>query len=67
LHYLENEDFGDDGSSWRDDEEEPGEAVDDGEDSTVPCPCCQQPIYDAAPRCPHCEQYISDADSPPAR
>ena len=37
------------------------------DDSTVPCPYCNRPIYEDAERCPHCEQYISEEDAPPTR
>ncbi len=34
----------------------------DLEDRTVPCPVCQQPVYEDAPQCPGCGHYLSDAD-----
>lgn len=40
---------------------------DDDEGSTIPCPYCQEPVYEGSPRCPHCEQYISEEDAPPSR
>lgn len=41
---------------------------DEGDDDpTMPCPHCQEPIFDEAERCPHCGKYISAEDAPPSR
>ena len=39
----------------------------DDDDTTLPCPYCQRPIYADALRCPYCENYLSDEDAAPAR
>ena len=39
----------------------------DDDDTTLPCPYCQRPIYADALRCPYCENYLSDEDVAPAR
>lgn len=39
------------------------ESYDQDQDApTVPCPVCQQPVYEDAPQCPGCGNYLSDAD-----
>ena len=47
-----------------DDWENDDGADDDEEDNTVPCPHCQNEVYDGAEQCPHCGQYISEEDKP---
>ena len=34
----------------------------DQDDLTVPCPVCNEPVYEDAPQCPGCGNYLSDAD-----
>ncbi len=48
-----------------DDDEYPEPNLGD-EDSvdTVPCPYCQQAVFEDAERCPHCENYLSREDAP---
>lgn len=53
-----------DDADWDDDTD--GDDPDDDE-PTVPCPYCQRPIPEDAPRCPYCEQYISAEDAPATR
>ena len=57
---------------WRDadedleDDEYPDEAEEDS-DETVPCPYCEELVYDDAERCPSCGQYLSRQDAPTRR
>lgn len=37
------------------------------EESTIPCPHCQEEIHEDAQRCPYCEKYLGDEDAPPGR
>ena len=39
----------------------------DDDDTTLPCPYCQRPIYADAPRCPYCENYLSEEEAAPPR
>ncbi len=50
-----------------DDWEEGAEPPDDEDELTVPCPHCQRPIHEDAPRCPYCGNYITEEDAPPTR
>ena len=51
---------------WSDDDLE--YVPDEGDDDpTMPCPHCQEPVFDEAERCPHCGKYISTEDAPPSR
>jgi hypothetical protein len=50
-----------------DDDWDDEDSGDDEDAPTVPCPYCQRPIPEDAPRCPYCENYISEEDAPPAR
>jgi len=34
----------------------------DHDDQTVPCPVCNEPVYEDAPQCSGCGNYLSDAD-----
>jgi hypothetical protein len=40
-----------------------------GEDAepTIPCPNCQQEMYEDSPRCPHCGEYVSEESFPAAQ
>ena len=51
---------------WDDDEFEDDEDDSSDEEPTVPCPYCNRPIPEDAPRCPYCENYISAEDRPHA-
>lgn len=64
-HVADDEDWEDDDSP--DDDSEEWEPEPEDEDETVPCPHCQELIYDGAERCPHCEQYLSPEDEPRSR
>jgi len=37
---------------------------DAGDDETIPCPHCHEPVYENAERCPECGQYLSREDAP---
>lgn len=43
------------------------EAVESADEDTIPCPYCQEPIYEDAVRCPACERYLSAEDAPRSR
>ena len=32
------------------------------EDSTIPCPKCEQDIYDDVDQCPYCREFLSASD-----
>ncbi|MDR3633736.1 MAG: hypothetical protein P4L84_07850 [Isosphaeraceae bacterium] len=34
------------------------------DDETVPCPYCNEPVYEDAERCPECGSYLSREDAP---
>jgi hypothetical protein len=53
------------GDDWEDDwNDEDADDPDDGDEDTIPCPYCRQPIHEDSVRCPHCENYISEEDTP---
>jgi hypothetical protein len=60
---------------WEDDEPEDFGNGDDleyveceaDEDPTIPCPHCQEDIYDQTEQCPHCGKYFSEEDPPASR
>ena len=56
--------FRDEDDADLDEREFPDEPDDDGDDETVPCPHCLEPVYEDAVRCPHCGQYQSREDAP---
>jgi predicted nucleic acid-binding Zn ribbon protein len=49
----DGEDFDEEDSFVRDDDE-----------PTVACPYCGEEIHEDSPRCPHCENYLSQEDAP---
>lgn len=46
------------------DDEEDFDSSANGADDTIPCPYCNQPVYEGAERCPNCESYLSEEDQP---
>lgn len=44
--------------------EYPEEDDDDGSDLTIPCPYCEEPVYEEAECCPSCGKYLSREDAP---
>jgi hypothetical protein len=54
-----------DDEGW--DENRGDEEWDEDGHPTMPCPYCQQEIFEDSPRCPQCGQYISEEDAPAAR
>ena len=40
---------------------------DDQDDETVPCPHCQESVYEDAEQCPSCGKYLSREDIPRRR
>ena len=58
----------DEGEGWTPDDDDKEWVPDDArEDDTVPCPHCQEPVYDQSEQCPHCGQYITEEDASPTR
>ena len=55
--------------AWDDDHGDMDVGDTDDDDTTLPCPYCQRPIYADAPRCPYCENYLSEEEevSPPRK
>lgn len=48
--------------------EEPEDWGDEDDDEpTIPCPNCQEEMFEDSPRCPHCGEYISEEDASPGR
>lgn len=54
-------------SEMDDDADEEGEADEDFNESTLPCPKCGRPIYEDAERCPRCGYYVTALEGYPAR
>jgi len=42
------------------DEDDWGNAGDDDEEPTIPCPHCKRQIHEESQRCPYCGDYLSE-------
>ena len=51
--------------TWDEEDDWDAEDVDDGGESTIPCPYCGCEVHEDSPRCPSCENYLSLEETQP--